>query len=157
MTKSAAARIRPDDLGTTTLSDSLSFAIYSADLALGKAYKPILDDLGLTFTEYITIIALWEEDDLTVDSLGKKLFLESGMLTPILDELEIRGYLRRQRDPEDERQVRASLTEAGYQLREQSLNTKLIEVNSMPPHELSQLQTVIVAMRDNLLTSIKRK
>ena len=87
------------------LSDFLCFAVYSANLAFGKAYKPILEELGLTYTQYITIIALWEEDNQTVSSLGEKLFLESNTLTPILKKLEAAGYVERQRDPEDERQV----------------------------------------------------
>jgi DNA-binding MarR family transcriptional regulator len=83
------------------LSDYLCFAVYSANLAFGKAYKPILEELGLTYTQYITVIALWEEDHQTVSGLGEKLFLESNTLTPILKKLEAMGYLERQRDPED--------------------------------------------------------
>ena len=70
------------------LSQFLCFAVYSANLAFGKAYKPVLDQLGLTYTQYITIIALSEEDDQTVGRLGEKLFLESNTLTPILKKLE---------------------------------------------------------------------
>ncbi|MDI9682476.1 MarR family winged helix-turn-helix transcriptional regulator, partial [Burkholderia cenocepacia] len=92
------------------LSEFLCFAIYSANLAFGKAYKPILDELGLTYTQYITIIALWEQDNQTVGQLGEKLFLESNTLTPILKKLEAMGYLERHRDPSDERQVLVSLT-----------------------------------------------
>src|ERR1700716_796728 len=92
------------------LSDFLCFAVYSANLAFGKAYKPILDELGLTYTQYVTIIALWEDDNQTVSGLGEKLFLESNTLTPMLKKLEAMGYLERQRDPEDERQVLVSLT-----------------------------------------------
>ena len=79
------------------LADFLCFAVYSANLAFGKAYKPILDELGLTYTQYITMIALYEEEHQTVSSLGEKLFLESNTLTPILKKLEGMGYLRRQR------------------------------------------------------------
>lgn len=71
----------PTDL---KLSDFLCFAVYSTNLAFGKAYKPILERLGLTYTQYITVVALWEQDDQTVGSLGEKLFLESNTLTPIL-------------------------------------------------------------------------
>jgi DNA-binding MarR family transcriptional regulator len=83
------------------LSDYLCFAIYSANLAFGKAYKPMLEELGLTYTQYIAIVALWEEDNPTVSGLGEKLFLESNTLTPMLKKLEMMGYLERQRDPED--------------------------------------------------------
>jgi DNA-binding MarR family transcriptional regulator len=95
------------------LSDFLCFAIYSANLAFNRAYKPILAELGVTYTQWITIIALWENDKQTVNSLGEKLFLESNTLTPILKKLESLGYLRRQRDTKDERQVIVSLTDAG--------------------------------------------
>ena len=94
------------------LSNFLCFAVYSANLAFGRAYKPILEALGLTYTQYIAMVALSEEDDQTVSVLGEKLFLESNTLTPILKKLESMGYIRRQRDPADERQVRVSLTPA---------------------------------------------
>src|SRR4051812_24575827 len=93
------------------LGDFLCFAVYSANLAYGRAYKPILDELGLTYTQWIAIVALWEQDAQTVSSLGEKLFLESNTLTPILKKLEALGYLQRRRDAADERQVIVSLTD----------------------------------------------
>ena len=111
----ANAKPDPADL---KLSEFLCFAVYSTNLAFGKAYKPLLEQLGLTYTQYITLVALWETDDQTVGSLGEKLFLESNTLTPILKKLEAMGYLLRQRDPEDERQVRIKLTQQGRALRE---------------------------------------
>ena len=87
------------------LANFLCFSIYSANLAFGRAYKPILDQVGLTYPQYITIVALWEEDNQTVGSLGEKLFLESNTLTPLLKKLEAMGYVRRQRAAADERQV----------------------------------------------------
>src|ERR1700755_1311110 len=101
--------MNPNDPASPKLSDFLCFAIYSANLAYGRAYKPILEQLGLTYTQYIAIVALLENDNqsnssLTVHSLGEKLFLESNTLTPILKKLEAMGYLRRQRDPADARQ-----------------------------------------------------
>ena len=95
------------------LGDFLCFAVYSANLAYGRAYKPILDELGVTYTQWITIVALWEQDEQTVSSLGDKLFLESNTLTPILKKLEALGYLERRRDAKDERQVIVKLTAAG--------------------------------------------
>ncbi|WP_416235237.1 MarR family winged helix-turn-helix transcriptional regulator [Nitrospirillum sp. BR 11163] len=100
------------------MADFLCFAVYSANLAYGRAYKAILDELGVTYTQWIAIVALWEQDDQTVSGLGEKLFLELNTLTPILKKLESLGYLQRRRDPADERQVRVSLTPAGRQLRE---------------------------------------
>jgi DNA-binding MarR family transcriptional regulator len=152
-----AARPRPDDPTIPKLSQYLCFAIYSANLALGKAYKPILEELGLTYTQYITIIALWEEDDQTVSGLGEKLFLESNTLTPILKKLESMGYLRRQRDPADERQVRVSLTEAGYRLRESALGKGLKDEAALTPDEFTALQESVAALRDRLIKVVKAR
>ncbi|PRY07985.1 MarR family winged helix-turn-helix transcriptional regulator [Paraburkholderia sp. BL25I1N1] len=137
------------------LSDFLSFAVYSANLAFGKAYKPILEELGLTYTQYITIIALWEEDNQTVSSLGEKLFLESNTLTPILKKLEAAGYVERQRDPEDERQVRVGLTKSGRRLREKGLNMDLVEATGLAPDEFSKVQKAIVTLRNNLVKAVQ--
>src|ERR1700741_2466466 len=108
------------------LDDFLCFAVYSANLAYGRAYKPILDKLGITYTQWIAIVALWEQDEQTVSSLGEKLFLESNTLTPILKKLEALGYLERRRDPGDERQVILRLTEAGRGLREKGAQRSLV-------------------------------
>ncbi|MGF7000917.1 MarR family winged helix-turn-helix transcriptional regulator [Paraburkholderia sp. GAS32] len=136
------------------LSDYLCFAVYSANLAFGKAYKPILEELGLTYPQYIAIIALWEEDNQTVSGLGAKLFLESNTLTPMLKKLEAMGYLERQRDPGDERQVRISLTKSGRRLREKALKMNPVETG-LPPDEFAKIQTVVVALRNNLIKSVQ--
>ncbi|WP_431822382.1 MarR family winged helix-turn-helix transcriptional regulator [Burkholderia sp. F1] len=139
------------------LSDFLCFAVYSANLAFGKAYKPILEELGLTYTQYITIIALWEEDNQTVGSLGEKLFLESNTLTPILKKLEAMGYLQRQRDPADERQVLVSLTKGGRRLREKGLGMDLVEATGLKPDEFAKMQKAIVTLRNNLIRSTEEQ
>jgi DNA-binding MarR family transcriptional regulator len=139
------------------LSDYLCFAIYSANLAFGKAYKPILEELGLTYTQYITIIALWEQDNQTVSGLGEKLFLESNTLTPILKKLEVMGYLERQRDPEDERQVRVSLTKNGRRLREKALKMDLTEATGLAPDEFEKVQKAIVTLRNNLIKAVQER
>src|SRR5271170_4983427 len=113
---STASQTAPHPADTRGLGDFLCFAIYSANLAFGKAYKPILEELGITYTQWIVIVALWDHDCLRVSSLGEKLFLESNTLTPILKKLEQMGYLRRERDAGDERQVLVSLTDAGRRL-----------------------------------------
>ena len=141
------------DPASLKLSEFLCFAIYSANLAFGKAYKPILEDLGLTYTQYITIVALSEQDSQTVGSLGEKLFLESNTLTPILKKLEAMGYLERQRDPEDERQVRVSLTKDGRRLRERQPKISLADATGLTPNEFARMQKAIVALRNNLIDS----
>ncbi len=139
------------------LSDFLCFAIYSANLAFGKAYKPILDELGLTYTQYIAVIALWEEDNQTVSGLGEKLFLESNTLTPILKKLEAVGYLSRERDAVDERQVRVSLTEAGRRLREKALDINLVDACGLGDEEFVKVQNAVATLRDNLIKATRAR
>ena len=136
------------------LSDYLCFAVYSANLAFGKAYKPILEELGLTYPQYIAIIALWEEDNQTVSGLGSKMFLESNTLTPMLKKLEAMGYLERQRDPGDERQVRISLTKSGRRLREKALKMDPVQTG-LTPDEFAKIQTAVVTLRNNLIESVQ--
>jgi DNA-binding MarR family transcriptional regulator len=141
----------PTDPTNPRLADFLCFAIYSANLAYGRAYKPILEELGLTYTQYIAIVALWEEDNQTVSRLGEKLFLESNTLTPILKKLEAMGYLRRQRDRADERQVLVSLTDAGRRLREKGLAMNLVKASGLTPEEFGKMQKGVVTLRNNLI------
>src|SRR3954449_7045436 len=125
----------PADTASPKLANFLCFAIYSANLAFGRAYKPILEQLGLTYTQYIAIVALWEQDNQTVTGLGEKLFLESNTLTPILKKLEAMGYVRRRRDPADERQVRVGLTEAGHRLRQSALGKGVVSQARLTPEQ----------------------
>ena len=143
------------DSADPRLADFLCFSVYSANLAYGRAYKPILDKLGLTYTQYITIVALWEEDHQSVGRLGEKLFLESNTLTPILKKLEAMGYLVRQRDPQDERQVLISLTPAGRRLREKGLTMNLVKESGLAPEEFARVQKAVAKLRDNLIKAAK--
>ncbi len=136
------------------LSSYLCFAIYSANLAFGRAYKPLLDPLGLTYTQYITLVALSDGDDQTVGLLGDKMFLESNTLTPILKKLEQMGYVRRQRDPADERQVRVSLTPEGRGLIEQNPGASLFDATGLGD-EFPIVQKTVARLRDNLLRATR--
>ncbi|CAH0300935.1 Organic hydroperoxide resistance transcriptional regulator [Massilia sp. Bi118] len=135
------------------MADFMCFAVYSTNLAYSRVYKPVLDQLGLTYTQYLTIIALWEEDGQTVKSLSDKLFLEPSTVTPMLKRLEAMGYLTRARDARDERNVRISLTEAGRALREKGLGFGKItvEASGLTPEEFPVLQKAIARLRDNLI------
>ncbi|OKO71425.1 MarR family transcriptional regulator [Bradyrhizobium sp. AS23.2] len=144
---------KPADKGRK-LSNFLCFAIYSANLAFGRAYKPLLDKVGLTYTQYIALVALSDEDEQTVSALGEKLFLESNTLTPILKKLEQTGYIKRHRDPADERQVRLSLTPAGRKLIEQDLGESLIEATGLGD-DFPVVQKTVSRLRDNLLRSAR--
>lgn len=133
----------------------MCFAVYSTNLAYGRLYKPVLDALGLaSYTQFIAIVALWEQDDQTVGGLGETLFLESNTLTPILKKLEALGYVRRRRDPADERQVRVGLTEAGRRLRDRARGMNLKEAAGLGD-DFAAVQQAIVRLRDNLLAAVR--
>jgi len=138
------------------LGDFLCFAVYSANLAFGRAYRPILDKLGLTYTQYVTLVALDEQGNQRVGDLGDKLFLESNTLTPILKKLEQLGLVERRRDPADERQVRVNATAAGRALKQQvqSEASKLIEATGLGD-DFAKVQQTVATLRDNLLRSAK--
>jgi DNA-binding MarR family transcriptional regulator len=143
------------DAKPSELADFMCFAIYSANLAYSKVYKPVLDELGLTYTQYIAIIALWEQDDQTVKQLSERLFLEPSTMTPVLKRLEAMSYVQRSRDPRDERNVRIALTEAGRGLRvkAQGMRKALMDASGMAPDEFAVLQKGVARLRDNLLKS----
>ena len=147
----------PKEPTNPRLADFLCFSIYSANLAFGRAYRTILEELGLTYTQYIAIVALWEADNQTVGQLGEKLFLESNTLTPILKKLEAMGYLTRRRDAADERQVVVSLTETGRRLREKGIGMNLIEASGLSPEEFPRLQKAVAAVRDSLIEHAQAK
>lgn len=96
------------------LDRQLCFAVYAASHAFTAAYKPLLEPLGLTYSQYLVLIVLWEEDGLSVKEIARRLHLESATLTPILKRLEAGGFVRRRRDPADERQLRVELTDRGW-------------------------------------------
>ena len=99
------------------LDNQLCFALYVCSKEIIRKYKPILDPLCLTYTGYITLLALWEEDEITVKELGSRLYLDSGTLTPLLKKLEQQGYIERIRSTSDERNVLIKLTGEGYELK----------------------------------------
>ena len=102
------------------LDKQLCFALYSASLAMTKVYKPLLAPLGLTYPQYLVMLALWEDDAQSVSNLGARLALDSGTLTPLLKRLEAQGQLSRERDAQDERRVIVRLTAAGRKLKLQA-------------------------------------
>lgn len=102
------------------LDNQLCFALYSASLQMTKLYKPLLDKIGLTYPQYVTMLSLWETDGVTVSALGERLFLDSGTLTPLLKRLEAAGLVTRTRNAEDERQVLIRLTAKGRGLRQKA-------------------------------------
>lgn len=111
------------------LKNQLCFPLYAAAREVLNRYKPLLDAIGLTYTQYIVMMVLWEDSQLSVSGLGERLRLDSGTLTPLLKRLADKGFIRRKRSREDERQVNVSLTPAGEALKEKALHI---------PHQISQ-------------------
>lgn len=103
------------------LENQLCFPLYAASREIIKQYSPYLKDLDLTYTQYITMMVVWEEKIINVKELGKRLFLDSGTLTPVLKSLENKGYVHRYRSPKDERVLLVEITETGDLLRERAL------------------------------------
>jgi MarR family transcriptional regulator, organic hydroperoxide resistance regulator len=136
-----------------SLADFLCFAVYSTNLAFGRAYKPLFDELGLTYLQYAALIALNEESDQTVSQLGEKLFLESSTLTPLLKRLEGMGYVTRKRDVKDERQVRIALTDAGRAMFEKAFcgRSTVIQATGLSHEAFVRLQGDLITLRNNLL------
>lgn len=111
------------------LDHQLCFKLYAASRAVTRAYKPMLDQLGLTYPQYLVMLVLWEwhaatPAQPTVKALGERLMLDSGTLTPLLKRLELLSLVRRQRSAEDEREVHLSLSDAGVRLRERTQGLK---------------------------------
>lgn len=104
------------------LQNQICFPLYAASREVIKQYRPYLDALDLTYTQYIAMMAFWEEKKLSVKELGKKLFLDSGTLTPVLKSLESKGYVLRSRSKEDERVLEVEITEKGEELKEQAIS-----------------------------------
>ena len=102
------------------LENQLCFPLYAASKEIVKRYRPLLDDLNLTYTQYITMMVLWEHKRLNVKEMGEKLYLDSGTLTPVLKSLESKGYVRRTRSSRDERVLIVELTKEGEALRERA-------------------------------------
>ncbi|GJA03061.1 MarR family transcriptional regulator [Enterobacter cloacae] len=109
-----------DTTAALLLDNQLCFALYSANLALNKLYRQLLVPLNLTYPQYLVMLVLWEQDDVTVSDIGERLFLDSATLTPLLKRLESAGLINRHRSRKDERQVAVTLTDAGRQLQQQA-------------------------------------
>ncbi len=141
-----------------SLDHQLCFALYSASLAMTKLYKPLLDPLGLTYPQYLVMLALWEGDGLTVGQVGARLALDSGTLTPLLKRLEGADLIQRLRDTADERRVLLQLTRAGRALkaRAQAVPVVVARASGCELGELSDLTARLQALRQQLTDSTPR-
>lgn len=136
-------------LSSIDLDDFLCLAVYAASHGFNRIYKPLLDPLGLTYPQYLVMVALWMRDDRTVGELGEAMSLESSTLTPLLKRMEAMGHITRSRDPADERQVRVRLTPAGAALREAAADVPrcVIEATGMSLEDLRRLQADVTRLR----------
>ena len=103
------------------IENQLCFPLYACSREVIKQYKPYLDKMDLTYTQYVVMMVLWEEKEMTVKALGDRLYLDSGTLTPLLKKLEAKGYITRTRSRKDERNLLVAATETGGALREQAM------------------------------------
>ena len=127
------------------LENMLSFPLYACSKEIIKQYKPYLDKLDLTYTQYITMLALWEHQTLTVKDLGQYLYLDSGTLTPLLKKLENKGFITRKRSESDERNVIVRITDTGKQLQDEALMIpeKILSLTTMDQEELKSLYHIL--------------
>ena len=103
------------------LSNQLCFPLYACAREVIKKYTPFLDEIGLTYTQYIAMMVFWEQKSLSVKSLGERLFLDSGTLTPLLKKMEVQGLIKRERDQNDQRSVIVTITAKGQDLRQKAI------------------------------------
>jgi len=126
------------------LDKQLCFSVYVLHREIMQCYRPILKNIGLTYPQYITMMTLWEKDDVTVNQVGEILQLDNGTLTPLLKRLELKGYLERKRSNEDERVVKINLTKKGAKLKEDAscIPIELAKAMNLNLEEMEQLKTL---------------
>ena len=142
----------PDAYAALRLENQLCFPLYAAARAVIRRYTPILGELDLTYTQYIALMVLWEEGKCSVKELGRRLYLDSGTLTPLLKSMEQKGLILRSRSAEDERSVIAELTEAGWALRERALSVpgRAAACVRMDQSEAAALYRLLYQLLDDL-------
>lgn len=154
--KTQAAALGPSEQARTpewlNLDRQLCFALYASSLAMTKLYKPLLEPLALTYPQYLVMLVLWEQDGISVSTLGQRLFLDSGTLTPLLKRMELGGLVKRQRAADDERRVDILLTPAGRSLQTQAMDIppRLACAAACSLEELSSLTRRLHELRQQL-------
>lgn len=135
----------PKNYDPLLLENQLCFPLYACSKEIVRRYKPFLDELDLTYTQYITMMVMWEQEELTVKELGERLFLDSGTLTPVLKKLESKGYVSRERAKEDERNLDVQITEAGRALKEKAVDIpgKMAACFTLAPEDAAELKRLL--------------
>ncbi|WP_139902420.1 MarR family winged helix-turn-helix transcriptional regulator [Clostridium thermarum] len=143
------------DYDILSLDNQLCFSAYAVSRAITKIYRPLLEELGITYPQYLVMLVLWENNAVTLKEMGNKLFLDSGTLTPLLKRLESLGLLQRERSSKDERVLNVTITEKGLALREKALNIPqgILNAINIDLQELADLKHRL----DNLLSKINDK
>jgi DNA-binding MarR family transcriptional regulator len=132
------------------MDDQLCYAVYSTGIAIQRIYKPLLDELGVTYPQYLVLNVLWRHEEQRVSDIADKLALESSTLTPLLKRLETAGFVHRTRNPQDERQVVVGLTDKGRALRNKAgcLGDALLGASGQSPGQLAELNRQLRELRD---------
>jgi DNA-binding MarR family transcriptional regulator len=141
-----------DEQWSMLLSDQVCFALYAASRALTNLYRPVLDELGLTYPQYLVLLVLWERGSVPVGQLGAALHLDYGTLTPLLKRLEAHGIVRRERSASDERSVLITLTEQGAALQDRARSVPAFVSNAtaMETAELDQIRDLLRKLTANV-------
>ena len=144
--------LQPGNEAEGPLDGFLCFSIYSTGLAFNRVYKPLLDKLGLTYVQYLVMVALADRDEQTVSELGDQLFLESNTLTPLLKRLEAAGLVTRTRDLKDERVVRVRLTDKGRTVAREAacVPNEILELTGLTQDQLGEMQSALSKLRATL-------
>lgn len=127
------------------LNNQLCFPLYACAKEIVRRYKPFLDEIDLTYTQYIAMMVLWEEREINVKELGSRLYLDSGTLTPVLKRLEQKGLITRQRDDKDERVLIVSITREGDELKDKAVEipVKMAGCVSLEPQDAAELYRLL--------------
>ncbi len=141
------------------LANQLCFPLYAAARNVTGLYTPWLKPLGLTYTQYIVFLVLWEKDGLSVSEIGEKLMLDNGTLSPLLKKMEQAGYVERRRSREDDRVVRITLTEKGRALQERAKEVprRVAGCIDLPPEKARMLYALLYELLENQKTTENRK
>lgn len=134
------------------LENQLCFPLYACSKEIVRKYKPFLDEIDLTYTQYITMMVMWEHKKINVKEMGSLLFLDSGTLTPVLKKLEEKGFVKRQRDGKDERLLNVSITEKGERLKEKAVTIpeRLFGCVKLSIEDAIELQRLLKKVLDNM-------
>ena len=134
-----------DKYDVLKLENQICFPLYVCSKEIVKKYKPFLDEIDLTYTQYITMMVMWEKKEINVKELGHYLYLDSGTLTPVLKKLEQKAYITRKRSNTDERVLNVTITEEGEKLKERALEipAKISQCTALEPEEAMQLYKIL--------------